>query len=295
MGRFRGGASRHGAPKKPALTHFLCLPLVNASSKPQLEQALETFRQDLTGAGPRASATSVEAGNDGSNFLPIIDTKALRPTGALHLTLGVMSLKEEQLIKAANCLQNLDLASILSEASPDANQAGAREDLRISLRGLESMHDVRKTSILYAAPTDATNRLYPLCLAVQKFFEAEGFLLEDDRKLKLHATIINTIYAKARRKPNEKSVIVPSTGQSISSHSEVTSDDDPRGHGPNANAPLKFDARSIVEKYKGYIWADSIVLDRISICEMGAKKITDSSGEVVDACYTEVASIKLSA
>lgn len=293
MGRFRGGGSRAAAPKKPALTHFICLPLVNEDSKPQLEKALQTFRQDITGITRGDSTTSVLTRDEPSQYaLPRIHPKAIRPTGTLHLTLGVMSLNEDQLTQAIDHLAKLDLAAILSETGAGSTESQAIQDIKIDMRGLETMHAVDSTSILYAAPTDLTNRLYPFCVAVQNAFRTEGFL-DDDRKLKLHATLINTIYAKSRKKPEKKPAIITLTGEVISSSS--VSNDRSHDHGPIADVPLEFDAGSILDKYQDHIWANSILLDRISICEMGAKKITDSDGEVIDECYTEVASIRMPA
>lgn len=286
MGRFRGGGSRAAAPKKPGLTHFICLPLVNPDSRPQLEEALKTFRQDVTGVTTEDSTTSESA-------LPHIHPKSVRPIGTLHLTLGVMSLNGDQLTQAITHLKELDLAAILREANAGSAEPVVTEGIKIDMVGLKSMHAVESTSILYAAPTDPTNRLYSFCVAVQNAFKSAGYLGQDDRQLKLHATLINTIYAKSRRRPEPKAVTITSTGEVISNSS--VPNDRSHGHGPNADAPSKFDARSILDKYQDHVWAQSIMLDRISICEMGAKKITDSDGEVFDERYTEVASIPMPA
>ena len=81
----------------------------------------------------------------------------------------------------------------------------------------------------------------------------------------MHATLVNTIYAKGKKS---------------------------QGHGPNANAPLKIDARALLHKYENFVWAEDLILDRIAICEMGAKKQMEN-GEVVGEEYTEVASVPL--
>ena len=135
----------------------------------------------------------------------------------------------------------------------------------IDLKGLVSMHVPEKTSIVYIEPCDSSERLYPFCLALQKIFNEEGILVPDDRKLRLHATLVNTIYAKGKKS---------------------------QGHGRNANAPMKIDARTLLEKYADFMWAKDVVLDRIAICEMGAKKRIEN-GEVVGEEYTEVASVPL--
>ena len=71
--------------KRPQLTHFLCLPLVNAKSLSQLEESLATFKTaHITDPGP-ASQPSSNSQRDTSRLgLP---STAFRPLGTLHLTL----------------------------------------------------------------------------------------------------------------------------------------------------------------------------------------------------------------
>jgi len=95
-----------------------------------------------------------------------------------------------------------------------------------------------------------------------------GLLIPDDRPLKLHATVVNTIYVKGRRSRGGKG-------------------------GKKSSAPLRIDATALLERYRDYVWAEDIVLDRIAICEMGAKKILDDRGDVVGEEYREVASVPL--
>jgi activating signal cointegrator complex subunit 1 len=286
------GHRKAPAAKKPPLTHFLCLPLITAASKPQLEASIASFRKDVASEQPQETASE--------NGVTRIHPKAIRPVGVMHCTLGVMSLDRDRLDKATKLLQSLDITQLLSHAadtppgttvdpqeitpkeplakhqrpvslqrsvSPPAERASraTRNPLTIDLKGLVSMHDPEKTSIVYIEPCDSSERLYPLCLALQNIFNEESILVPDGRKLKLHATLVNTIYAKGRKS---------------------------QGHGRNANAPLKIDARALLDKYADFVWARNVVLDRIAICEMGAKKRMEN-GEVVGEEYTEVASVPL--
>jgi len=76
-----------------------------------------------------------------------------------------------------------------------------------------------------------------------------------NRPLKLHVTIVNTYYAQQ----------------------------------PNWRHPL-IDARALLAHFKDFIWLENVRLDRIAICEMGAKEMVDArTGRVVDEAYTEVA------
>ena len=327
----RGKPSRkRPAEKKPALTHFLCLPLVTAASKPQLETSLEAFRDDVS---PTGGADGSSAHDTGPTTYETVHPKAIRPVGALHCTLGVMSLSKDQLDQAVETLRAIDVERLLS-ASATAYKSGTddlstpakdqdepasltrpisppsnghvAQPLRIDLKGVVSMHDPQKTSILYTAPADSSGRLYPFCLALQDLFKQRGLLVPDDRKLKLHATIVNTIYAKGRRKrapPQRQRQQTPDRSQTNAlaqdanageaQSGDIEQDSRSQGHGPNANAPLKIDARAILEKYQDFFWANDVVLDRIAICEMGAKKKFAEDGKLVAEEYTEVASVKL--
>jgi len=80
-------------------------------------------------------------------------------------------------------------------------------------------------------------------------------MVDVNRPLKLHVTIVNTIYAQGR----------------------------------NGRHPL-IDARAILEHFKDFVWLEDILLDRVAICEIGAKKLVDArTGRVVDEAYNEVA------
>lgn len=288
------GQRKPPAPKKPPLTHFLCLPLVTASSKPQLEASLQSFRDDVSpneSTHTNEANTAPEGSTNASNQTATrIHPKAIRPVGVLHCTLGVMSLNEEQLNEAITLLKSIDIEHLLSTATasspePPNTQPTNQTDppsslstpisppptnpkpLQIDLKSLTSMHSPQSTSILYTAPTDPSSRLHPFCLSLQSLFRAHDLLVPDSRPLKLHATLVNTIYAKGRGRGS--------------------------GHGPDANAPLKFDARGLLERYEGCVWAEGVLLDRVAICEMGAKKVVGEGGEVLGEEYVEVASVAL--
>lgn len=51
---------------------------------------------------------------------------------------------------------------------------------------------------------------------------------------------------------------------------------------------MRFDATELVERYKDFVWAENVRIDRVQICKMGAKKIFNESGEVVDEEYEVV-------
>lgn len=332
----RSGQRKPPPQKKPPLTHFLCLPLVTAASKPQLEASIRSFRDDVAPIDPKhineTAKPSQETLTNPTEAAGQVHPKAIRPVGALHCTLGVMSLDSARLAKAINLLEGINIEQMLANAVTKANITSSTDEtstridhevgeveslsrpisppatsnsssspqaqpIRIELRGLVSMHAPQNTSILYTAPQDFSGRLYNFCLALQDHFKEQDLLVPDDRKLKLHATLVNTIYAKVRRKtfPRRSNSKAPGANPSIPSEAELNANlgDRSEGHGPNANAPLKIDARELLEKYKDFIWAENVVLDRIAICEMGAKKKMDGEGNVIAEEYSEVASVPL--
>jgi activating signal cointegrator complex subunit 1 len=327
-----------GGAKKPQLTHFLCLPLVTDTSKPKLQQGLERFKEELAKDGP-------------------VPTKAVRPVGTLHLTLGVMSLSPQNLEEAKQYLQDLDLHILLrdithrrvaekaaesGEIAENLNAAAMPDTdaLTINLESLIPMQAPHKTSILYAEPQDPSQRLEPFATALRDQFTEKGLLLEDSRPLKLHATIMNTIYAKPKRgrgrskgsklkdglkhmehkvsphhhangedvhtahisndndNPEDETASTSGSmdGNDNTAPSDPSTAESPRpigeGHGPDGKSWMRFDARNLIEKYKGFVWAEGVRVDRVYICKMGAKKIwsgrAEGEGEVVDERYEVV-------
>lgn len=264
-------------PPKPPLTHFLCLPLVTSSSRPHLAASLARFTSEVT--------TPNEAGT------PQLPPKAIRPVGTLHFTIGVMSLPTPERLEAAcQFLLNLDIHSLLRDASSssagDASASSRNTDnptaatitettdtppqplpppppLTISLTSLHPMHAPSKTSTLYTTPTP-TSPLTPFTQLLHSQFRTSGFLLPDPRPLHLHATIVNTIYARA----------TASGKQRWSKDSG------------------KIDATALIRRYEGYEWVMGMRVERVAICEMGARKVVDGEGEG-DEIYREVVSVAL--
>ena len=189
----------------------------------------------------------------------MIPEAAIRPIGTLHLTLGVMSLlNQERLDSAVKLLMSLDLRKLLADQSSrsvDKREGKEPEDrskdLRLTLRGLAAMHKPSETSILYAPPVDEDRSLKPFCQKLWDIFKEAGFLVPDSRPLLLHATLVNTVYVPG---PKERS-----------------------GHG-RRRAKLTIDARDHLETYKDFRWMSDVKLEKVAICRMGEKKL--ENGEV---------------
>ncbi|CAG8899360.1 unnamed protein product [Penicillium egyptiacum] len=174
--------------KRPQLTHFLCLPLINTKSLPQLDASLAAFKTaHLAAPGPAAQSSSE---GQGDTFRLGLPSTAFRPLGTIHLTLGVMSLtNKERLDEALAFFQTLDLADLMNEAeraTAHTQQKSAPDQsspLTVSLESLHALPQGKSATILHASPVDPTGRLLPFCIKLRdKFIEAGFIQNEPDRR-----------------------------------------------------------------------------------------------------------------
>ncbi|KAL6915759.1 hypothetical protein ACHAP8_009465 [Fusarium lateritium] len=209
-------------------THFVCIPLAG----PQLTRTVAAFRTEVT--------------NPASFGIP---PTAVRPVGTMHLTLGVMSLKDEGIQQATEVLGSLKLSEFL--ASARAGTSATEERLSLTLKGLHAMQSPAKTTVLYAAPVDTEGILYKFCEQIKTTFQEAGLMAKEDRPLLLHATVVNTIYVKDER-------------------------------GRRIRERLTIDARDMVSLYDDYVWLEDVPLDKVTLCRMGAKKIEGTDDEAYE-------------
>ncbi|KAI0137284.1 kinase A anchor protein [Xylariales sp. AK1849] len=240
-------------PPKPFPTHFLCIPLVTGTSRPQLTSSLTSFSADVISP----ASFGIPAG-------------AIRPVGTLHLTLGVMSFpKNEGLETAVELLKTLIPRQILSSIkSPEltsteqGTQTGGPPGpppplLSVTLKGLHSMQAASKATTLYAPPVDSDGTLQKFCERIRSTFQEAGLMTEENRALLLHATVLNTIYVKGER------------------------------HGKKRQK-VTIDARGILDRYDDFVWMEDVPVEKIAICRMCAKEQEDG-----DAAYEVEAEIDL--
>ncbi|KAL9025945.1 MAG: hypothetical protein Q9196_005311 [Gyalolechia fulgens] len=350
-------------PKKPPLTHFLCIPLTSNAAT-QWQESLQQFTTNIQSLQTRDSLSPstcpTVVPTPTSSPIPV---RAIRPLGTLHLTLGIMSLPKPEKVEAATALlRSLDMAGMLAAAEQkhsedmagaavvqseaeqhnpsladsrtepgEASRRPPSQPLTLSFKGLKSMHAPGSTTFLYAPPTDETGRLYPLCHAIKDRFAQDGFMIEEKRALKLHATILNTIYAgkvyprkvkddymgdAKATEPGSAEVVDKNEGSDRGHHDEGRPYGRPDEQEPPAEEheptesrtkevkegktksrrkkeAIKFDARDLLARYTDFEWARDVRIEKLVICEMGAKKIMDEKGEVVGEEYTEIASVPL--
>lgn len=269
-------------PKPTPPTHFLCIPLVTAGSRPQLARALTAFRTDVcapVGAGGFA-----------------VPEEAVRPVGTLHLTLGVFSLpcpagqRNEGLERAVEILKGLRLGEVWARARaqiPAMPEPGTpeedtdkgkgkaadgtrqreeeeEEELRITLSGMHSMQPAAKAAVLYAPPVDPLGRLQAFCEEVRRAFLEAEIMTDDKRPLLLHATVVNTTYVRGA-KGNKG-----------------------RG-GRGRSERLTMDATGILDRYEDEVWVEEAKVESVAICKMGAKKVMIDGED--DEAYEVVAEV----
>ncbi|KAM0401665.1 hypothetical protein ACHAO7_009029 [Fusarium culmorum] len=215
-------------PVRASPTHFVCIPLAG----PQLTRTVAAFCNEVT--------------NPASFGIP---PTAVRPVGTMHLTLGVMSLKDEGIQQATEVLKGLKLSEFLASARAGTSSTGER--LSLTLKGLHAMQSPAKTSVLYAAPVDTEGILYKFCEQIKTTFQEAGLMAKEDRPLLLHATVVNTIYVKDDR-------------------------------GRRVRERLTIDARDMVSLYDEYVWLEDMPLDKVTLCRMGAKKIEGTDDEAYE-------------
>lgn len=205
------GARRNGprqprnqrSEKRPPLTHFLCLPLVNGTSLPQLESSIAAFKA----AHPPIPVAELPKGNgqerpahEQDASAPLIPEGSIRPLGTLHLTLGVMSLPtKERLEEAIAFFHSLDLAALMREADRVAvrlrqrrraqdtyadSKSSAGQSFSISLESLHALPRAKSATVLHASPVDPTGRLYPFCVMLRDKFLEAGFMESEAREKK---------------------------------------------------------------------------------------------------------------
>lgn len=270
------------------LTHFICIPLVTASSRPLLQSSLGLLRNNPASAS--------------------IPSRAFAPIDTLHLNLGVvMSLPTSgRFAEAERLLESLDLNSLTRELSkPSPRQRSIREKILDVERSLSLSSAAPTTqplplhltlSSLVAAPLegqdimvssllaqchDSTSRVRHLCNNPAIIFAAAGLFdlstERRDRRIQLQTTglslpRVSLIGTKFMRSLG----LVRSLRQPGKVQREMHQ---------------KFDCRELVRIFKDFVWADNIRLERLSICPLGLTNIIRQVGS--DARLREACSVSL--
>jgi len=159
------------ARARQPFTHFLSIPL----NTPALQEAFLKFQDEVV--------------RDAPNCRGMHQTLFQNPT-LLHLTLGTMALlddRERQLARdiLEDCC-HLILRPLLGQG-----------DLEVTIEGLEYMNDdPGEVDVLYAKVQEHSGRLQEAANRVVERFVASGLMKQEYDRVKLHCTLINSLFRK---------------------------------------------------------------------------------------------------
>ncbi|CAO3639335.1 unnamed protein product [Cunninghamella echinulata] len=241
--------------KKSRPSHFLSIPIVS----PSIKQAYSTLLN--------------------TPLFSSLDPQTLIQQDNLHITLGVMSLNTtNEIDQATALLRDKCLPLIQSYQTSSA-------PLSIDLNQLDIMQcNPKNAHVLYVQVKDNShkNTLYQLCNDINQIMIDNGLMEKENRPLKLHVTLINTIYGKKRSNEvannnNQKEVVNNKSINSMGSNNNKEKDNHYKDNNKKRhfisrrskqNKRISFDATSILDTY-GDIHLGSFTLDTLHLMKMG--------------------------
>jgi len=250
----RGSQSRQASSAtRPLLTHFLAIPL---GPHPELRAKLSAFGEALLACDPP---------------IPGLDPSIIISPRRVHITLGVLSLSQsgfqvtepseggsnqppEHTIESALNL----LRSLRPQLLETLRSDGAASSLSVPFSKIDIMSpergDNEKAHVMWAGPSAEQlkgSALHKVSHMVHRAFKDAG-MLQDNRPLKLHCTLINTTH----RKPRSKGPRIPFSYPAI----------------------LASQAFASIQDLNGNVDLGEWDVDEIQLCEMGSR---DSEGAYV--------------
>ena len=172
----------------------------------------------------------------------------------------------------------------------------------LPLRGKPQNSIPTSARVLYLQPHEPTGRLLPFCESIVESFRQAGIMtpLDPDGptvrdQLTLHGSILNTNYVQPYHKfhsrgddsVQERSASLAETSQR-EGHDPLRHQSRTQGRGKWIKHPRTFDPRPILEQTQLIEWPQNLVLDRLSMCEMGCRYTWDQDGQYEDGYYHEV-------
>uniref|UniRef100_A0A8C6DD97 Activating signal cointegrator 1 complex subunit 1 n=1 Tax=Moschus moschiferus TaxID=68415 RepID=A0A8C6DD97_MOSMO len=159
--------------RKQPFTHFLAFFLNEA----EVQERFLKFQEEVL------EKCSMDHGVDSSIF---------QNPKKLHLTIGMLVLLSEQEIQ-----QTCEMLQQCKEEFIDDISGG--KPLEVEMAGIEYMNDdPGMVDVLYAKVhmKDGSNRLQELVDRVLERFQASGLIVKEWNSVKLHATVMNTLFRK---------------------------------------------------------------------------------------------------
>ncbi|XP_035389661.1 activating signal cointegrator 1 complex subunit 1 [Electrophorus electricus] len=158
--------------RKQPFSHFLTFAL----NHPHIQEGFQRFKDGVL------EHCSQDMGVDGSVF---------QNPAKLHLTIGTMALlNEQEVMRACELLQKFQ--SFIRDITKG-------KPLPLEVRGIEYMNDdPSMVDVLYAKVSvqDGSNKLQVIADRLVECFVAAGLMDKEWDRVKLHATVMNTLFRK---------------------------------------------------------------------------------------------------
>jgi activating signal cointegrator complex subunit 1 len=201
-------------------------------------------------------------------------------------------------------------AKAKSPPTPHPSSPSPTPQPRITLRGLSTFRSPSKATVLYAPPSDPTGTLQRFAEALHSGFKQ--FMVGEDRPLRLHATIVNTLHVPrgaivAAAKADRQARAATETGdeKAADEHGERNGQDGaeaagggaegssrgidrkPRGGYARKHGRLTFDASPVIDRFRDTVWMADVPLERVAVMKMGAQTVRDGEGRAVRGAWGE--------
>ncbi|KAI6066645.1 Activating signal cointegrator 1 complex subunit 1 isoform X2 [Aix galericulata] len=216
--------------KKQPFTHFLSFAL----TQPEVQERFLQFREEVL------EKCSKDHGVSSSLF---------QNPAKLHLTLGTLVLLNEQEIRKA--------CELLQRCKEDfVDQLTGGRPLAVEVAGVEYMNDdPAMTDVLYAKVRmkDGSDRLQAVADQLVERFVASGLMLKEWDRVKLHATVMNTLF---RRDPGAEERSSTAPGKASLKEREA------------------FNARNVLKLFEHFYFGE-VQLDAVRLSQRFS---TDASG-----------------
>ncbi|KAM9462042.1 activating signal cointegrator 1 complex subunit 1 [Clarias gariepinus] len=213
--------------RKQPFTHFLSFAL----NHPQVQEGFKRFREEVL------DHCSQDMG---------VDVSIFQKQAKLHLTIGTLALLNEQEVMRAS--------ELLTHCQGFIRDITEGKPLALEVKGIEYMNDdPSMVDVLYAkvCVQDGSDKLQQIADRLVECFVAEGLMVKEWDRVKLHATIMNTLF---RNDPSAE--VKGGAGR------------------PSTKDREAFDARNILERFKEFYFG-KCQLDSV---ELSQRYSSDSTG-----------------
>ncbi|XP_060796158.1 activating signal cointegrator 1 complex subunit 1 isoform X3 [Neoarius graeffei] len=175
--------------RKQPFTHFLSFAL----NHPQIQEGFKRFKEEVldhcsqVGSRLRASKLCLTVLQNPQDMG--VDASIFQNQAKLHLTIGTLALLNEQEVMRAS--------ELLAQCQGFIRDITEGKPLALEVKGIEYMNDdPSMVDVLYAkvCVQDESDKLQQIANRLVECFVAAGLMNKEWDRVKLHATIMNTLF-----------------------------------------------------------------------------------------------------